>query len=353
MIETVLQSKIKKGNRLRILLYSHWFAPSTGGVETISEILAEEFVRAGSTVTVVTRSEGPESNAPYGVFRRPSMRVLRALAKESDVIFQNTISVRTLVVWLFCGKPIVVTHHSWLRRSTGHRGLENYTKLLLLRFCFNIAISKAIAKELPVSCLIIGNPFESSAFSAMLGRVRDRDIVFMGRLIPEKGCDVLLRALGQLKFRNVKPTLTVIGDGSERETLERLTESLGLEGQVQFVGTLREGRGEMVARHRVMAVPSTWAEPFGVVALEGIASGCAIVASSMGGLPDAVGPCGLYFQNGDVDGLSDALERVLTDEPLRLNLIGHGVQHLAQFQPETVAARYLELFEQVVSKNAS
>jgi glycosyltransferase involved in cell wall biosynthesis len=278
---------------------------------------------------------------------------LRVLGNEADIIFQNTISVRTLSVWLPCGKPIVVTHQSWLRRSTGRRGLENYAKLLLLRFCFNIAISRAIAKELPTSSLILGNPFEADAFAGLRDRDRDKDIVFMGRLIPEKGCDVLLKALGQLKSRGIRPTLTVIGDGPERKALEELTANLGLQEQVKFLGTLREGRGETVARHRVMVVPSTWSEPFGVVALEGIASGCAIVASSLGGLPDAVGPCGLYFQNGDVDGLAEALERVLTDDSLRLELVSHGVVHLAQFQPKTVAARYLDVFKQLVKKKDS
>jgi glycosyltransferase involved in cell wall biosynthesis len=334
-------------------MYSHWFAPSVGGVETISEILAEEFVRAGMAVTVVTHSEGTSTHTPYRVVRRPSLRTLLALGTEADIIFQNTISVRTLSVWLFCGKPIVVTHPSWLRRSNGDRGIENYTKLLLLRFCFNIAISKAIARELPVTSLILGNPFEASAFSAFRHCVRDRDIVFMGRLIPEKGCDVLIRALGELKSRSIRPTLTVVGDGPERKALEALTADLGLQEQVKFLGVLREGRGETVARHRVMAVPSTWEEPFGVVALEGIASGCAVVASSLGGLPDAVGPCGLYFQNGDVDGLAGVLERVLTDDSLREELISHGAGHLVQFQPETVAARYLAVFQQLVRKNIS
>ncbi len=66
--------------------------------------------------------------------------------------------------------------------------------------------------------------------------------------------------------------------------LQALTVQLGLTQQVEFLGSMQEGRGLIVARHRVMAIPSVWAEPFGVVALEGASAGCALVASSQGGL---------------------------------------------------------------------
>src|ERR1700712_4409029 len=101
---------------MRILLCSHWFFPSVGGVETISKILAEEFVRSGASVTVVTNTPGPAMDVPYSVVRRPTHKALRLLARESDVIFQNLISLRTLVSLILARKPIVVTHQSWMMR---------------------------------------------------------------------------------------------------------------------------------------------------------------------------------------------------------------------------------------------
>ncbi|MCU1321237.1 MAG: glycosyl transferase group 1 [Acidobacteriaceae bacterium] len=334
--------------KMRILLCSHWFFPSVGGVETISKILAEEFVRAGATVTVVTNTPGPEMDVSYTVMRRPSHKTLRLLARESDVIFQNLISLRTLVSLILSRKPIVVTHQSWLRRTDGKRGLENYTKLLALRACHNVSISKAIAASLPVRSIVIGNPFEAKAFEGLLDTPHDKDIVFLGRLVSDKGCDLLLHALAELKAKNLFPSLTVIGDGPEMPTLQALTDQLGLRGQVEFLGALQEGRGEIVARHHIMAIPSIWAEPFGVVALEGVASGCAIVASSRGGLPDAGGPCGLYFPNGDVKALASALGQMLTNVPLRKELAANGPAHLKGFQPAVIAGHYLELFRSVV-----
>jgi glycogen synthase len=327
-----------------LLLCSHWFSPSLGGVETVSEILAQQFSRFGVAVTVVTATPGPNIDAPYAVVRQPSQFNLHQLAKKADVVMQNTVSLRTLAPMLLNRLPTVVTHHSWMRRADGTLGAENIAKRVAIRACHNVSISHAIAAALPVPSVVIGDPYEASEFSALRTRTRDRDLVFMARLIGDKGCDLLLHALRKLQVKGMFPSLTVIGDGPEMATLRALTVELGLGKQVEFLGSVREGRGEILARHRIMVVPSTWAEPFGVVALEGIASGCAIVASSQGGLPDAVGPCGLYFPNRDTDALADRLQTLLSDPELQDELVAKGPGHLQQFQPEVIAGRYLDVF---------
>ncbi len=334
---------------MRILLSSHWFAPSVGGVETVSQLLAEEFTKAGAQVTVITTTPGPSSEFPYEVVRQPSLGALRKLASRSDVILQNLISLRTLLPVLDLRKPIVVTHASWMRRPDGTRGWENYIQLLAVRACHNVAISRAIAQALPVPSVTIGNPFDAVEFDGLRDQQRDKDIVFLGRLVSDKGCDVLIRAMAELKQMGLCPSLTIIGDGPERKKLESMTGEFGLGEQIEFAGALRKGRGEVVARHRIMAIPSLWAEPFGVVALEGVASGCAVVASSGGGLPDAVGPCGLLFPNGDAVALAGALKRVLSDASLREDLTSKGPEHLKAFQPAVVAQEYMKLFTNLVS----
>jgi len=115
------------------------------------------------------------------------------------------------------------------------------------------------------------------------------------------------------------------------------------------LGALKKGRGLVVARHRIMVIPSRWAEPFGIVALEGIASGCAIVASSQGGLMEAVGRCGLFFKNGDVATLTLQLGQLLTNETLRQSLLSNGPDHLKQFGGTLIARRYLSLFQKILA----
>lgn len=310
----------------------------------MSRLLAEQFSRLGSTVTVVTHTPGEDVDAEYEVVRRPSLTRLREIARNSDVIFQSNISLRTLLPLFFARKAIVIAHHGRIARVDGRRGWQDHLKRSLLSRCLNIAVSQMIAADLPVNSIIIANPFEPGEFTDPDGGVRDKDIVFLGRLVSDKGCDLTLRALALLRRDGLNPSFTVIGDGPEMPSLKRLTAELDLTEQVQFAGIVQAGRGKIVARHKVMVVPSTWEEPFGVVALEGIAAGCAVVAARSGGLPEAVGPCGLLFPKGDATALASALKELITSAELRDRLIAQRNAHLRQFQPETVAKRYLEVF---------
>jgi glycogen(starch) synthase len=329
---------------MRILLCSHTFAPNVGGIETVGAILAEQFCRLGSTVKVVTNTPGDQGSADYEIVRRPSLTRLRQLGRESDVVFQNNISLKTVLPLLSCGRPIVIAHHGPLRRPDGKRGWQEYLKLAVLPLCRHISNSEAIAATLPVKSVVIGNPFETAEFAGLDESPRTKDVVFLGRLVSQKGCDILLLSFLILKQEGICPSLSIIGDGPEMPTLKRMTADFGLEDQVQFMGVLREGRGTEVARHKIMAVPSSYAEPFGVVALEGIAAGCVVVASSAGGLPEAVGPCGLLFPNGDASALASDIRDLLSNTSLQERLRSGGAKHLEQFQPEIVAKKYLDVF---------
>ncbi len=219
---------------------------------------------------------------------------------------------------------------------------------MVLPYCRNLAVSEAIAKALPASASIIENPFENHIFSRYSKEIKDRDIVFMGRLVSDKGCDLLLQALALLKQQGIEPLVSVIGDGDERRSLEELSLKLGLASQVRFLGTLTEGRAIEVARHKILVVPSRWIEPFGIVALEGIAAGCVVVASSQGGLREAVGECGVLFTSGDVGGLAEAIRGVYLDSSRREELTARRAQHLSRFDPRLVADRYIEIFESLI-----
>ncbi|HSS47969.1 MAG TPA: glycosyltransferase family 4 protein, partial [Thermoanaerobaculia bacterium] len=140
------------------------------------------------------------------------------------------------------------------------------------------------------------------------------------------------------------------GDGPEKPALESQARRLGIGERVRFLGSRH---GEEIVRllnaHRILVEPSRYDEPFGIVALEGIACGCLVIGSRGGGLKEAIGPCGLTFDNGDAAGLAEVLERVLAD-PYYFHPAPEAVaEHLAQHRSEQVLARYLCVLEAAVS----
>jgi glycosyltransferase involved in cell wall biosynthesis len=205
-----------------------------------------------------------------------------------------------------------------------------------------------MAKHVRVHCHRIGNPYRADVFKLLSGVRRDRQLVFLGRLVSDKGLDVLIKALGLLRGESVTPRLTVIGTGPEENAMRELARTCQVHEQVEFLG-LRTGSelAELLNAHEIMVVPSCWDEPFGIVALEGIACGCVVVGSANGGLGEAIGPCGLTFANGSAEGLASALRMMLSDRSLLDSLREQREGHLAQFEARTIARKYLSLFETV------
>src|SRR4029077_2403388 len=167
---------------------------------------------------------------------------------------------------------------------------------------------------------------------------RDCDIVFVGRLVSDKGVADLIDALRRLARTGFRPSLSIVGEGPERAAIAQKIEELGLKQQVTLRGTKHGSElARFIARHRVMAVPSRWAEPFGIVALEGIACGCAVVGTSLGGLPEAIGPCGLTVPNADPAAMAHALKSLLENDSMRANYRCCAPLHLARHARANVA----------------
>jgi glycogen synthase len=327
---------------LKILLGSHHFLPSTGGIETTSDLLAREFVRQGHEVRVVTQTQGAGS-FPFAVIRRPGALQLFRQIVWSDVFLQNNISLRTLWPILFVRRPLFITHQTWIADAKGRTSWHHRVKRFVLRFAKSLAISHAIAEKLPTPSLEVGNPYDDEVFRN-LSAERTRDLIYVGRLVSDKGVDILLEALAVLRDAGLSPRLTIVGGGPERARLEVQTLDLGLQSQVEFVGNQRSRQiAEILNRHRILIVPSRLPEPFGIVAIEGIACGCVVVGSAQGGLPDAIGPGGVTFRSGDAAALASVLQQLLGD-PVRLHSFARGAaEHVAQFKKARVAEKYLKL----------
>lgn len=322
------------------------FYPSVGGLETIVSILAHEFVRQGHEVKLVCQTKAADSKVfPFEVVRGSSPFQLLMLGRWSDICFQANVSLKGIWPLLISRKPLVVSHNGWYLRPDGKIGWQDRLKQRVSRFSHNISVSRAVADHLSSKSIVVPNAYCEDSFYLMPEVPRKKQLVFLGRLVSDKGADLLLEAIAQLKDQNLHPQLTIIGTGPEEDKLRQQAKSSGVDDQIEFAG-LKTGieLTRMLNEHQIMVVPSRWQEPFGIVALEGIACGCVIVGSQGGGLKDAIGPCGVTFPNGDVDALTEALFDLLMNENRLSDYRTHADGHLLRHRKEEIAKSYLQVF---------
>lgn len=331
---------------MRIFFYSTVFSPSVGGIETLVETLCRQFVELGHEVIVATETSG-STDVPFPVVRQPNLYRFFKLLRWCDIHIQANVSLKAAWVWLIAPGKIIYQHNNVYQRDDGSRRLVDRIKTLLARRAPGIANS-AYTADLTGADVTILNAYDDRTFAPrQKWREKDGDLVFLGRLVSQKGCFTLIDALGRLAERGRHPTLTIIGEGPDRGKLEVQADSRGLGHRVRFLGELR-GRAlaKELGRHRVIVVPSSYEEPFGIVALEGLACGCIPVVSERGGLVDAISGHGFTFPNGDAEALAHLLDQVVGDiDSARKRLSGVD-DHLARCRAQAVAERYIEVFKQ-------
>lgn len=166
---------------------------------------------------------------------------------------------------------------------------------------------------------------------------------FIGRLVPEKGIDVLMDAVA----RSPRLALRIAGAGPLAESLDESAAKRGIAGRFEFVGTIQpEYVGEFYRGVDVLAVPSLatkrWTEQFGRVAVEAMAYGTPVVSSDAGSLPDVVGGAGIVVPQADVAALAGALVEAGSTRADELRLA--GFTRAAECSWEAVGRKYLELY---------
>lgn len=178
-------------------------------------------------------------------------------------------------------------------------------------------------------------------------------ILFVGRLEPMKGIDVLLKAYAGLPpLVREKTSLRIVGDGSEKVKLEQLAESLRLGSSVSFAGFIPSPQVYREFAEAEIFCGLSRSEALGNVFLEAQAARCAVVATKVGGIPDIVKDreTGLLVPPDDVSKAKDAIETLLVDPGLRNRLAAAGKFHSEDFNWATLAERYAEIYEELLSK---
>ena len=174
-------------------------------------------------------------------------------------------------------------------------------------------------------------------------------LVSVGRLSREKGHDVLLRALADLRSRGVAVTLRVVGDGPERAALDSLAENLGLADAVEFAGALPPGQLPDAYAHADAFVLPSRREGFGVALVEAMATGLPVVATRSGGPSDIVSPSdGILVAPDDPGALADGIAGSIEN---RAAYDSHAIALRARdrFAPHVVGERLTRLYAEVLA----
>lgn len=361
---------------MKLLLYSHFFPPNVGGVETVVLNLARGLSERRDVngavefeVTLVTQTAGGNNNdssLPFRVVRRPGYAQLWRLIRSSDVVHIAGAALAPLFLACLARKPYVIEHHGYQATCPngllfhhptnavcpGHFQAGNYLEcmncnakiegslgaLRLLASTFlrragarsaatNIAPSHHVANRqgLPRTAVIfhgVADPFAGAEEKKEPPALENRTFAYVGRLVTEKGVSVLLEAARLLQAQGHAVKVLIIGDGPERPNLEKQITTSHHESCVRITGFLS---GEALQRElrnlATIVIPTIMEETAGLAALEQMARGRTVIASSVGGLKEIVEGVGLTFPPADACALAEAMKRIL-DEPGLASSIG-------------------------------
>ncbi len=183
-------------------------------------------------------------------------------------------------------------------------------------------------------------------------------VLLVGRLDYYKGFQLALEAIAGVIDRlgdDVGTRYLVAGSGPHEAELKKQAADLGIDGDGTFLGWIGDDVLHSLYRIADLCVVPSLYEPFGLVALEAMASGCPCVVADTGGLREVVPAderVGLRFNGGDAQHLGVMVERLLTDEPLRERLVGEAMDHVRRFDWADIARQTADVYRDAVASHA-
>lgn len=366
--------------RLRILHLGKYYPPVKGGIETVVETLCRGEARWADSAALVL-NDGPQTI----VERRDGVAVTRVgsvarvgavslaptlplwLAKaHADALVLHEPNPMALVAYFLARPrmPLVVWYHSEVIRAEWKYKIF-YEPLLefALRRAARIVVATPPMCDVPAlgryreKCVVV--PYgldlerqrpvgESRLRIESSVATRRPTFLFVGRLVPYKGVDVLLRAM-----RGLDANTVIVGNGPLREPLEHMARDLGIDDRVRFLGEVSSAElREWYEACDAFVLPSvTRQEAFGMVQLEAMLHGRPVISTDLGTGVSWVNQhehTGLVVRPGDVDELQRAVRRLIEDPGLR-NALGAAARArvLSQFTAETMCSATYTLYQEV------
>jgi len=368
---------------MNICVYSYYFYPVAGGLQTFTKGLAKDLTRRGTRVTLVTETNRQSVNQDFRfrVIRTPRIKELSSIISNSDVIHLNGFALKIVFLALLHRKPIIWTHHEydsicpigigWNDNSSCSFGLfrcalcmrrRGMTKRISKRFAclllrkiagrlvrYNVNPSSYIASRQNLPCsVVIPHGVEVSEFRPSGDGDGPEAFLFLGRLIGIKGIDVLIRAANRCVSQGYPVKVSICGEGPDKKRLKMIAKALMLEQNICFKDYVYGDQlVNEINESLAIVVPSLWDEVFGFVALEAMSCGKVVIASDVGGLTELVRPVGLLFERGNTNALADQMIEVWTKKELRKTLELKARRHAQSFHSwEIIGNQYLRLYYQ-------
>lgn len=388
---------------LNVLMLSWEFPPfKVGGLAAHVYDLSKMLIKKGYTVHVVTcsfpgaadyevvdgvhvhRFDAYEIPAPEFLQWDLNMNVLME-RKAIEIIQEHKIDIIHAHDWLVASaaiglkhlfrKPMIATIHSLERGrrnglfNDGQHMIDQIENFLIREAWHNIVCSQYMQSLCHFSftfpndkMTIIPNGVRYDDFSVELSKgeavkhhkkyasIDEQIVAYIGRLVPEKGVNILLGAVKPVLEKMPNTKFVVAGEGWHRNELQRITKELGIEDKVLFTGYLPEE--DFLAYFNVsdiLVVPSTY-EPFGIVALEGMATKTPIIVSDVGGLSEIVDHqwTGMKVPPDNSQALADSIIELLTNETLRNRIVTNAIDKLIHVYDWSIIADHtIKVYETV------
>ena len=360
----------------------------TGGAQRVMSLLANRWARLGWDVTLVTLAnhEGDFYRLEPAIRRiglglesdsggtleaiannRERVGTLRRLiveaAPDAVLSFQDRMNVLSLLAARGTGVPVVVSERVDPRKHPIGRTWNVLRRWTYPRAGRVVAQTESVAEWLkeivaPERIAVLANPVEGaqSAGSAHLRGLVGLDdqahvVLGVGRLVPQKGFDLLVEAFGQAASDYPDWHLIIFGDGPDRQRLRRLAAESGIGGRLHLPGYVQGA--ERYGSECDLFVLSSRYEGFPNALLEAMAAGAAVIATDcLSGPRDIVrsGTDGLLVASESAAALADAMRRLMADEQERRRLGTAGKDVTARFGFERIAADWDALLARVTQE---
>lgn len=374
------QRLVRDDKPVTVFLVTNVFLPDIGGISTYVSILerglrtsyATRVFAYPSSLTVLEAKGAPKVLRAllHGLFilRVACALVAARIAKKTVIVHSHSAAFCLMTSYLgtLLGASAVHTFHSPLgRRSWVVANLAPHLDATIfvspaLRDQYQRVNGSRNALEVIMPGAVPELPRVDRPQGSESGRLRRQlelppsspIILFVGRVVPEKGLHVLLRAVSQLSTSDLR--VVVAGPAGERREdreyaveLKNLAEGLG-KGRVQWTGAVTDAKlRALYDTADVLVVPSLWPEPAPMVAIEAMAHGCPVIAARVGGIPYLVpdGEAGLLVPPNDPSSLASVIKRVIEDHELWTELSqGAARRAREKHSPERLIADHRHLY---------